>query len=170
MNLPEGTKEIPGYPGYHITKDGDVYSSRSGHLVKLSSRISNSGYNSVTVTDNNGKRTPQGIHRLLAMAFIPNNDVTKTEVNHINGEKDDNRLSNLEWTSHSENEQHKVDNFLTDRTKPVKITVLDSGQVYYVPSTRKAAAFFGVSSSVIAERLREYNHGPYRGCKIEYVE
>ena len=170
MNLPKGTKEIPGYPGYHISENGDVYSSRSGHLVKLSSRVSNSGYDSVTVTDAQGNRTPQGIHRLLALAYLPNDDPTKTEVNHIDGEKDNNKLSNLEWVSHSENEHHKVNSFLTNRTRPIRITEVATGRVHYAPSTRKAAAFFGVSASVIGERLREYNHGPYRGCILEFVE
>jgi hypothetical protein len=48
------------------------------------------------------------IHRLVALAFIPNDDATKTLVNHIDGIRDNNVVSNLEWVSHKENCNKKV--------------------------------------------------------------
>lgn len=49
-----------------------------------------------------------GLHRLVALAFIPNNDKTKNVVNHIDGNKQNNHVSNLEWVSIKENNNKKV--------------------------------------------------------------
>ena len=47
----------------------------------------------------------RSVHRLVAMAFIPNPE-NKSQVNHINGNKLCNEVTNLEWVSRAENQQH----------------------------------------------------------------
>ena len=65
------------------------------------------------------------VHRLVADAFIPNDNKGRNEVNHINGDKKDNRVENLEWVTHKENMTHANINGLTNkyRKKPVKCEV-----------------------------------------------
>lgn len=161
---------IPDFPGYYISRTGRVISVKSGSPVELRSRISNSGYLSVTVTDFAGNRTSIGIHRLLALAWKPIYSYYQTEVNHIDGNKLNNNLDNLEWCSHSENEQHKVNNFMTSRARRVKLVNVETKCETIFPSTRSVSRFFGVTESVISERLREYNHGEYRGYILEYMD
>jgi len=58
------------------------------------------------------------IHRLVAQAFIPNPENKRT-VNHKNGIRDDNRLCNLEWTTHSENNIHSFKVLGRIQSKPM---------------------------------------------------
>jgi hypothetical protein len=89
---------------YYITKSGKIFSNYSGYFKKIKTAISNSGYELVHVTIN-GLCLNRTVHRLVAQTFI-NNPNNKTEVNHINGIKTDNRVENLEWVTSSENKKH----------------------------------------------------------------
>lgn len=68
-------------------------------------------YLSIRICNKEGKYFRTGIHRLVAQAFIPNPE-NKPEVNHIDGNKQNNHVSNLEWTTRSENEKHAYDSGL----------------------------------------------------------
>lgn len=75
--------------------------------IILKGSISTHGYMKQTLTKN-GKQTTVLVHRLVAQNFL-SNDEKKEMVNHINGIKSDNRLSNLEWATSSENIRHALD-------------------------------------------------------------
>jgi hypothetical protein len=78
------------------------------------------GYYLVTLVDGAGVRKNRFIHRLLALTFI-DNPLSKPQVNHVDGVKTNNKLSNLEWATSSENSQHAVDLGLTTYVgKPVE--------------------------------------------------
>ena len=68
---------------------------------EMKSRKEKSGYMRIELSKN-GKKNKFQIHRLLALAFIPNPE-NKPYIDHINGIKDDNRLENLRWVTHQEN-------------------------------------------------------------------
>ena len=92
-------KRLPDFPKYKIYSNGDVYSEwgKTEKLLKL--RLSNRGYNRVILYQN-GKPKQFAVHRLIAMLFIPNQDLKK-EVDHINRVKTDNRIENLRWLDRS---------------------------------------------------------------------
>lgn len=90
------------YPNYKIFENGEIFSYTKNKF--LNKRISNTGYYFVELYDG-FRRTSKNIHRLVAENFIPNPFNLYT-VNHINGDKLDNNVSNLEWMSLSENLSH----------------------------------------------------------------
>jgi hypothetical protein len=105
---------IDGWPGYWIYSDGRIWSDRANgrFLVKT---ITFRGYVRYTLCKN-GKQKAIVAHRLVAEAFIPNPE-NKPQVNHINGNKLDNRVENLEWNTAKENMRHAIAAGLIDNTK-----------------------------------------------------
>lgn len=129
-------KDIVGYENiYQISNFSRVKSlsrtrvnGRSKCLTKekiLSQSLSNSDYLHVELLGKN-----KTIHRLVAIAFIPNTE-NKPQVNHINGIKRDNRVDNLEWCTVSENAIHSSKNRLSKtgekhwKSKLTEIEVLE---------------------------------------------
>ena len=101
-------KIMTGYPNYIITNDGKVYNSqRNKYLVSVKNA---SGYMFVNLSDGQ-ERKSFSIHRLVALLFIENNN-NYLEVNHIDFDKANNNVDNLEWISRSDNMKHNFNSRL----------------------------------------------------------
>jgi hypothetical protein len=99
----EEWRHIKGYDGlYLISSTGKVYSCRNKCM--LSASLTGSGYLKVQLCKDSDSKQKM-IHRLVAETFIPNPERKKT-VNHIDGNKLNNDVSNLEWNTYSENLKH----------------------------------------------------------------
>lgn len=106
-------KDVPGYSGlYQVSNNGRVKSLNrrvngpkcNGRNVReriLKPACNSYGYKTVALYDGK-KRTTKTIHRLVALAFIPNPD-GKPEIDHINAIRTDNRAENLRWVTRKEN-------------------------------------------------------------------
>lgn len=116
----EEWKPIKGYEGlYEISSFGVVKSLKGKNGVVFPKYdLSITGYWRVGLSKNK-KQTKYLLHRLIAIAFIPNTE-NKPFINHKNGIKTDNKIENLEWCTASENMQHAHNNNLIKVITPVK--------------------------------------------------
>lgn len=96
-------KKVEGYENYSVSDTGLVRNDTTRRTLKPCT--GNHGYYMVFLHENN-KGTQKTVHRLVAKAFIPNTE-NKRCVNHIDGNKLNNCVSNLEWCTHSENQYHR---------------------------------------------------------------
>lgn len=102
--------KIKNYPNYGVDENGNVYSLPRQYkpkLQKLKPRANNKGYLQVQIYNEFGVYKAL-IHRLVAETFIPN-PKNKPEVNHKDGNKNDNSVNNLEWVTRKENVQNAIE-------------------------------------------------------------
>ena len=99
--LKEKGFNIKPFHQYYVSSCGKVFGCTGNEMKQ---ETTNRGYKRISLSIN-GKHERWSIHRLVALLFIPNPE-QKLEVNHIDGNKENNDVSNLEWCSRSENEKH----------------------------------------------------------------
>ena len=95
---------------YYITDDGKVWSERTQKF--LSFQYDKNGYVKVQMRSTDNKSHRYSVHRLVLENFKPVENMENLQVNHIDGNKKNNNLTNLEWTTSEENIRHAIDNNL----------------------------------------------------------
>ena len=161
---------------YLIDKEGNIFSKpRCGtvsYLKKIKSHINRFGYKQVVLMKENKMRTLL-VHRLVAKAFIEN-PFGLEQVNHIDGNKANNNVSNLEWCSNKYNTQHafnkNLNNFkdraleqikkINDTKSYKRVELKKDGKTLVFGSTKDAGLFLNTNKDNIS---RAYNKG--QKCK-----
>jgi hypothetical protein len=93
---------VSEWPAYEVSSDGRV--RRNGRILSL--RVQRNGYWRVTLSDEpGGRRKTFMVHRLVAVAFHGTPPTTRHQVDHRNGDKNDNSCANLRWVTPRENRQ-----------------------------------------------------------------
>lgn len=167
--------KIEGFDNYSISKNGEIRNDKSGRIK--SERYNRYGYRIVDLYSQ-GERQTERVHRLVANAFIPNPQM-KTQVNHLDGNKRNNHVNNLEWVTASENMKHAFDTGLSKPSRgmlgrknpnggrhglPVKI--IETGEVF--SSITECSKAIDGSARHICDCLtgRQNTH---RGYHFEYI-
>ena len=171
----EEWKEIKGFEGvYAVSNYGNVkrleHYKRCGEKGQtfLEERIVRQyknfrGYYRVHLS-RRGKNHMRFVHRLVAEAFIPN-DEKKPQVNHIDGNKENNNVTNLEWVTNQENNIHAFDIGLKQGKK---VVIVETNEVFN--SISSCARAINGSYSMISRCLNGYTNKPYRGCHFKLLE
>ena len=113
-------KEIEEFPNYHISNFGNVKNVITNKVLR---NVLKGGYYEVGIVNNKCRKNFK-IHRLVALAFIDNNE-NKAEVNHKDKNKLNNHIDNLEWMTRTENNQHRCNGLVIKSNKNKQIYRLD---------------------------------------------
>ena len=165
-------KDITGYEGiYQVSDKGrvkclekHVVSTDKGHKRYYPERIASThlrnGYPSVELSKN-GKSKKFTVHRLVATHFL-SNEGKAPQVNHIDGNKENNNVNNLEWATASENIKHSIENGLRPKYhKGLKVIQKnhEGVELNAYKSIRSASKITGINHSCI-----------YKACKGTYKQ
>lgn len=151
-----GFRLIPGFSRYLINRKGMVYDDDRECMQP--NYLDNNGYVMFSIRPDVGRVAKMGMHRLLALAFLPYPaNVDELDVNHIDGVKDNNDITikpNLEWASRSRNCQHAYDNGLRSENKPILVKDLGTGVTTRYNSHAECGRALGIGSTTVDLRAR----------------
>ena len=170
--MKEEWKPNTGYEGlYEASNTGKIKSFQRGKARILSLCKNSQGYLQVVLRKDKAVKSLY-VHRLVASAFMPNPN-NKPEVNHIDGNKANNNINNLEWVTRKENASHAVKMGLYNkRTKrhscPVIVFDMDGNFVGKFPSQTMAGKCLGIGDSRISKALCEKS-GIVCGYRFERI-
>lgn len=155
--------DIPGFEGmYQINREGQVMGLRGryGKQPKiLSIKNGTAGYKEVSLCHRKGRKTIC-LHRLLAQTFLPNPE-SKPQVNHIDADKHNNSLDNLEWVTRSENQQHAANLGLLKGNRTLrKLSKEDVANIRAMKGIKQKdiAKMYNVVPSAICQILKNKLH------------
>lgn len=140
---------INEFDNYAISNLGNIKNVKTGRVLKLC--LNPRGYYSYTFYKKGIRKTFR-IHRLVALYFIdnPNN---LPYVNHIDGDKTNNRVENLEWCTAKQNDEHARRTGLKVQEKPILAENVESGEKITFKSVSEAGAILGINKGSISKVL-----------------
>lgn len=149
---------IDGFDNYAVSNYGRIKNIKNGRI--LNPVKNNHGYMSYVFCQNGVKKGFR-IHRLVALYFIEN-PLNLPYVNHIDGDKTNNHVDNLEWCTAKENDTHARLTGLKSQNKPVQAINVDNGESIIFNSVGEASGFLKINKGTIHKVLsgkRSKTHG-----------
>ena len=145
----ETWKKIKGWEHYEVSDLGNIRNSKKEILKPFDN---GNGYLIIRLSKN-GKQTKHRVSRIVAQTFIYNKE-NKNQVNHIDGNKKNNCVSNLEWSTSRENIEHAYNSGLTKNNTKLRVYDVVSGTTKDFRSMRQCSFYFNRSKNYISELLQ----------------
>lgn len=159
--------DVPGYDGfYKVSSDGKVISANG----EKSTEVAKNGYIRVSLW-RHGKGKHFLVHRLVANAFIPNPDNLEM-VNHKDGNKLNNDVSNLEWCDASHNMRHAyINKLINPKTTKVIQYTKDNKKIREWNSISEASEYLGINhANIVTVCSQKTNRKLCGGYKWRYAD
>ena len=148
--------------------ENSIYNARLTRSKFLKANINNSGYLNVRLKDLNGDVKTYLVHRLVALSFIENPE-NKEYVNHLDGNKLNNNINNLEWSTPSENNFHSINSKLNKCTRDIIMVDLRTKEIINkFPSFHEAGRQLGIDYRKIHRACTK--NGSTEGFIFDYIE
>lgn len=156
-----GFKPIPEFPKYLIDENGTIYGTKNNIVMKAV--LNKSGYEKICLRDDTGKKHLKSVHHLVLSAFNEpeyrrlKDSYVKGQndylvVNHIDSNRTNNHISNLEVVTQQENIRHGIEHG-NWAANSVAIKFLDSGEVKNFDSMTSASKYLGLNESTFQHRF-----------------
>ena len=151
-------KSIDFASNYQVSNTGFIRNKTTKYILK--GRETLNGYLQVSLKiDKKNKFMNQYIHRLVAQFWLEKTE-NKEEVNHIDGDKKNNNVNNLEWVTKKENSDHKINVLKKKNTSNKKIGMFNKSNqlIKTFNSVKEAGQYFGKSRVNIDNALKHKNN------------
>lgn len=158
------TVHPPFLPIYEVSNKGRVRTlDEKGNVKRINKQSPDTkGYLRVNLLTESGERKCVKVHRLVAMAFVPNPE-GKPTIDHINGDIANNADSNLRWATVKENNNNPItwERFLEARRNRERAYTLEVGRIgqkvpYYCPNLQEASLFLKAGEDEIHHAIKRY--------------
>lgn len=147
---------------YFITTDGKCKNQKTNNWLK--GQVSKNGYLTYSIKLSNNVAKRLYAHRMVAETYLPRIE-NRTEVNHIDGNKLNNNIKNLEWVASSENKRHAINSGLYNKLKTVYCFSENRELIATYKSVSGASRITGISKQQISVACTTYpkiiSHGFY---------
>ena len=154
-------RTIPSFPVYSASNYGRIRNEGTGRIMHTF--MTPRGYLSLTLRRDN-KQVPVAVHRLVAEAFL-GGPHPGLDVNHIDGDKTNNCIENLEWCTREENVRHAVQTGLRPGPRRKAVRIVETGEEFV--SVTACANRIGVDKSSVNWALK--HSSTCRGYHFEYI-